>query len=412
MNQRRALLLAVLTVFACGVSTVAYGFMSAVTTRGATDPTVRAGLPQAATPSVSVSGNQVTVSIPQITVNGSLLGTYAGGGYRVKRYVDGQAASTAVTPGGTCADLVSGSAATLTCNDTVTTTATYRYVVHAALNAFDGAASTASAAVLVTAGPAAPTGLSTTPTSPSNSVSPTVTGTAGGGSLVRLYVNSTCSLPAKDAAGASVSGTAATGGNFSFVVRVTANATTTFYATATTSNGTSPCSTSTVSYTVDTIAPTATSWRGVNAAGGAGIIAAGDYMDFTFSEQMRTTTILSGWASGTSATVNVQITNSGGGSGKADTVQVRAGTTTTVLATLGTVNTNTNFVGTSANFSATMTMTGGVVRVTLGARTAGAVNTGAAAAGAPVWTFGANMTDLAGNALPAGSVTGASAVQF
>ena len=93
-------------------------------------------------------------------------------------------------------------------------------------------------------------------------------------------------------------------------------------------------------------------------------------------------------------------------------MQVRAGTTTTALATLGTVNTNTNFVGASANFAATMTQSGNVVRVTLTALNTGAVNTSAAAAGAPVWSWGANMTDLAGNTLAAGSVTGASQVQF
>ncbi|MBA3287264.1 MAG: hypothetical protein H0U21_04450, partial [Acidimicrobiia bacterium] len=98
--------------------------------------------------------------------------------------------------------------------------------------------------------PLAPTNLATTPTSPSSSNTPSVTGNAETGATVRLYTSATC------ATAVAFSGTASAGA-FSIPISVGADTTTTFYATATDSAAnTSTCSTASVTYVEDSIAPT------------------------------------------------------------------------------------------------------------------------------------------------------------
>jgi hypothetical protein len=102
--------------------------------------------------------------------------------------------------------------------------------------------------VVVQAAVAAPTLAATTPTSPGNVVTPTVTGTAPVGAAVSLFTNATCQ------------GTAAVTGLASdlssgIAVTVPANATTPVSALATISGVDSPCSNS-LSYLEDSIPPT------------------------------------------------------------------------------------------------------------------------------------------------------------
>lgn len=99
--------------------------------------------------------------------------------------------------------------------------------------------------------PAAPTGLGTSPASPSNSTTPKIAGNAADGSTVSLYTADDCS------------GTPVTTGSASdfaspgIPVSVSANSTSTFYATATAPDGgTSPCSAG-VTFVNDSLAPTA-----------------------------------------------------------------------------------------------------------------------------------------------------------
>ncbi|MHA2609851.1 MAG: Ig-like domain-containing protein, partial [bacterium JZ-2024 1] len=97
--------------------------------------------------------------------------------------------------------------------------------------------------------PAPPILTSTSPPSPSNNIAPSINGTAEPHSTVRLYTASDCTGPE------SASGPANSDGNFSIIVSVTPNSTTTFYATATDLAGnTSSCSPG-ISYTHDDIAP-------------------------------------------------------------------------------------------------------------------------------------------------------------
>ena len=95
-----------------------------------------------------------------------------------------------------------------------------------------------------------PTVSSTSPASPSSSTTPLVKGTAETGSTVTLYSNSSCSSAALG------SGSAAAFSSTGVTATVPANATTTIFAKATKSGQTaSACSSTSVSYTNDSVAP-------------------------------------------------------------------------------------------------------------------------------------------------------------
>jgi hypothetical protein len=97
--------------------------------------------------------------------------------------------------------------------------------------------------------PAAPTVDSTAPASPANVNNPKVIGTAAGGSTVKLYTNAGCT-------GTEVaSGTAAEFASPGIDVTVADDSTTTFHATATDVNGTSVCSSTSVTYVEDSTDP-------------------------------------------------------------------------------------------------------------------------------------------------------------
>ncbi|MGE3543974.1 MAG: Ig-like domain-containing protein, partial [Kofleriaceae bacterium] len=98
--------------------------------------------------------------------------------------------------------------------------------------------------------PSPPTSLGTTPTSPSGSTTPSVTGNAEAGSTVRIFTNPTCST------GVAGLATATSGGAFSVALSVPGGSTTTFYATSTDAAGnSSSCSSSFVTYVADALPP-------------------------------------------------------------------------------------------------------------------------------------------------------------
>jgi hypothetical protein len=164
------------------------------------------------------------------------------------------------------------------------------------------------------------------------------------------------------------------------------------------------------SFTVDTIAPTATDIAAANGGATAGKAEAGDVITFTFSEPIDAATVLAGW-NGTSTAVQVKITagvlapdpftvlDSGGGAG----------------VHLGTVQTNGDYVTTTATFDATMVRSAdrASVVVTLGAKQSGIMAVLAAGAQNMTWTVDGAVKDLAGNAVTTVSVTeSASDVDF
>lgn len=108
-----------------------------------------------------------------------------------------------------------------------------------------------SLSVTIDTDPALPPSVtSTVPGSPGMSSAPLVKGTADAGSTVRLYTNSTCS-------GIAVSGSAATFGSTGISVPLALNATTSVFGTAVDLAGNAPsgCSSTSVSFTHDSVAP-------------------------------------------------------------------------------------------------------------------------------------------------------------
>ena len=79
-----------------------------------------------------------------------------------------------------------------------------------------------------------------------------MTGSAATGSTVTLYTNSTCT------SAVAATGTAAAFASPGIAVSVADDSTTTFYATASNSAGTSPCSSTSVTYVEDSTAPSDT----------------------------------------------------------------------------------------------------------------------------------------------------------
>ncbi|MBM4396336.1 MAG: fibronectin type III domain-containing protein, partial [Deltaproteobacteria bacterium] len=110
--------------------------------------------------------------------------------------------------------------------------------------------------------PEAPILTGTTPASPSNSVTtPKVNGTALAGGTVKVFKTADCT------GAAAATGTVAADGTFQVQATVTANTTTTFRATVTTTSGnTSACSTSSVKFVHDSVAPAAPSVTGTSPA--------------------------------------------------------------------------------------------------------------------------------------------------
>jgi len=110
-----------------------------------------------------------------------------------------------------------------------------------------------------TTAPAQVTFSGVSPTSPGTSTTPVVKGTAEAGSTVKLYKTSDCSGTP------TASGTAAAFASPGITVPVTAGATTVFRATATDASGnTSACSSSSVTYVQDSVAPALVVLTGVS----------------------------------------------------------------------------------------------------------------------------------------------------
>jgi chitinase len=163
-------------------------------------------------------------------------------------------------------------------------------------------------------------------------------------------------------------------------------------------------------FTVDTVAPTATNIAAANGTGTAGKIEAGDVITFTYSEPIDPATVLAGW-DGASTAVQVKVT---AGVVAPDPYTVLdAGGGTTVH--LGTVQSNGDYVTTAATFAATMVRSAdhASVVVTLGVKQSGVMALLAAGAQNMTWTVDGAVTDLAGNAVTTTTLTeSASDVDF
>ena len=161
-------------------------------------------------------------------------------------------------------------------------------------------------------------------------------------------------------------------------------------------------------FTVDTVAPTATDIAASNGGATAGKAEAGDVITFSFSEPIDPGTVLAGW-NGSATAVQVKFTagvlapdpftvlDGGGGTG----------------VHLGSVQSNGDYVTLNTTFAATMVRSGTSVVVTLGALQGGVVSVLPVGAQNMTWTVDGAVEDLAGNAVTTTSVTeSASDVDF
>lgn len=107
-------------------------------------------LPGGNQPSASASLDTVTVQWTQSAFGGSPLGGYAGGGYVIRRYAP--SGGSAVTPNGGCGATISGTSATLSCQETGVPTGPWKYTVTPVLGSWTGGESDASSSVTVLLG--------------------------------------------------------------------------------------------------------------------------------------------------------------------------------------------------------------------------------------------------------------------
>lgn len=146
MRRLLLLLVASLTLAATfAVPAQAYWVAVGAGTGSATVDTLLGG----AQPTVSVSGQTVTVQWTQTAFRGSPLGTYSGGGYTIKRYPAG--GGTAVTPNATCDTTISGATTTLSCQEASTPLGNWKYSVTPVLKTWTGPESIQSATAAVVA---------------------------------------------------------------------------------------------------------------------------------------------------------------------------------------------------------------------------------------------------------------------
>jgi chitinase len=159
---------------------------------------------------------------------------------------------------------------------------------------------------------------------------------------------------------------------------------------------------------VDNTAPAPVDVQAGNGGATAGKPEAGDWIAFTWSEQVAPASILAGW-NGAATAISVTFVDAN----KRDTLSLDNATLTTPLNIASTktdVALNEDYVSADTTFDATMVQTGRTIKVTLGAkRGTSAVKTAAAAT--MTWKVNNATTDLAGNAITANAqVTEAGAV--
>jgi hypothetical protein len=164
---------------------------------------------------------------------------------------------------------------------------------------------------------------------------------------------------------------------------------------------------------VDNTKPSPLDLQAGNAAGGTkGRPGTGDWITFTWSEQVAPASILPGW---TGASTNISVTFTDGRARDTLSLDDTAGTTPlNIVSSKTDLALLTDYIDADTTFDATMVQSGATVTITLGAkRGTNAVKTGAAAA--MTWKVSNATTDLAGNAIVANaSVTesGAADVDF
>ncbi|HEY5142851.1 MAG TPA: Ig-like domain-containing protein, partial [Solirubrobacteraceae bacterium] len=167
-----------------------------------------------------------------------------------------------------------------------------------------------------------------------------------------------------------------------------------------------------ITFTTDSVKPTALALSTANGAGGgqvAGRLDSGDSISFPYSEAMDPASILAGW-SGAATPVNARFIDAGANdgltllnAGATATLGIAGGTTTTRGVRFGV-----DLVSANVTFTATMTLSADrkTVTVVLGTPDAPAgIRPGPVAAANSAWTINTAAQDLVGNAVTGGTVT-------
>ncbi|MDP9136015.1 MAG: Ig-like domain-containing protein, partial [Actinomycetota bacterium] len=157
---------------------------------------------------------------------------------------------------------------------------------------------------------------------------------------------------------------------------------------------------------VDNTDPTATNVQSANGAGSTlGRIDANDTITFTWSEPMAPVSILAGW-NGTSQAIRVRVNNNVAGNNDAIDLYNAAGTTRlNMMDATGQLRLNANYVSATANFNATMVMSGNTITVTIGTLISGTTLTGVTTSTSTSWDSSTAATDVVGNNATGNTVT-------
>jgi len=157
-----------------------------------------------------------------------------------------------------------------------------------------------------------------------------------------------------------------------------------------------------LSVTVDNVIPAGSDIQTADGGSTVGRPEQGDQVVYTFTERVEPDTVMNGWA-GASADVVVRINQNG----KNDIVQVYDATNTTQVS-LGSLETNGDYVTADSVFGASgtpssMVQSNGVITITLGTLNSGTVRTNGN--DTILWLPVFSVTDLAGNALSPVNIT-------
>ena len=154
---------------------------------------------------------------------------------------------------------------------------------------------------------------------------------------------------------------------------------------------------------IDNTDPTATDVQAAN-GGTIGRIDAGDTVTFTWSEPMAPASILGGW-NGTSQAIRVRVNNNVNGTSDAIDLYNSTGSTRLNVVSNYQLRLNANYVTVTANFDATMVMSGSTVTVTIGSQRDGTIATGVTTSTAMTWNSSNATTDEVGNNATGNAVT-------
>lgn len=148
-------------------------------------------------------------------------------------------------------------------------------------------------------------------------------------------------------------------------------------------------------------APYGTDVQAGNGGATAGLLQSGDWVRFTWSEQIAPGSVLSGW-NGASQAIRVRITDVGTND-QMDFLDGTGATRLNLVSTAADLKLGGNYVTSTTTFNATMSQSGSSITVTLGSLVSGSVTT--AAASTMTWLPSAGATDTTGHPSSTAQVT-------